>query len=95
MSSSHDLEELPPQNGDRCKGQKNYSDDQLLVLKKWFLDNWENPYLTREQLSELCQKTGLDKRQVSNWFLNARKRHWKPLNKKGQNRGKSTFIFNI
>ncbi len=26
----------------------------------------------------LAQTTGLDQKQISNWFINQRKRHWKP-----------------
>lgn len=26
----------------------------------------------------LAESTGLDQRQINNWFINQRKRHWKP-----------------
>lgn len=28
----------------------------------------------------LAEWTGLDQKQVNNWFINQRKRHWKPTN---------------
>lgn len=27
---------------------------------------------------KLSEETGLDQKQISNWFINQRKRHWKP-----------------
>lgn len=27
---------------------------------------------------QLAESTGLDQRQINNWFINQRKRHWKP-----------------
>lgn len=27
----------------------------------------------------LAEATGLDQKQINNWFINQRKRHWKPL----------------
>lgn len=26
----------------------------------------------------LAERTGLDQKQINNWFINQRKRHWKP-----------------
>lgn len=26
----------------------------------------------------LAEETGLDQKQINNWFINQRKRHWKP-----------------
>lgn len=31
-----------------------------------------------EEKSRLSDQTGLDHKQISNWFINQRKRHWKP-----------------
>lgn len=27
---------------------------------------------------QLSEMTGLDQKQINNWFINQRKRHWKP-----------------
>lgn len=27
---------------------------------------------------QLSERTGLDIKQINNWFINQRKRHWKP-----------------
>lgn len=31
-----------------------------------------------EEKAQLSEVTGLDQKQISNWFINQRKRHWKP-----------------
>jgi hypothetical protein len=36
----------------------------------------------------LMQKTGIDKKQLKNWFTNARRRIWKPMLKKQLEAGK-------
>jgi hypothetical protein len=38
----------------------------------------------------LMQKTGIDKKQLKNWFTNARRRIWKPMLKKQIEQGKLT-----
>lgn len=30
----------------------------------------------------LAESTGLDQKQINNWFINQRKRHWKPVEDK-------------
>ncbi|KAH7576701.1 hypothetical protein JRO89_XS01G0133300 [Xanthoceras sorbifolium] len=39
-------------------------------------DKW--PYPSESQKLALAQSTGLDQKQINNWFINQRKRHWKP-----------------
>lgn len=31
-----------------------------------------------EEKMKLSEVTGLDQKQINNWFINQRKRHWKP-----------------
>lgn len=31
-----------------------------------------------EEKLKLSETTGLDQKQINNWFINQRKRHWKP-----------------
>lgn len=37
--------------------------------------NW---ILQEEDKVKLAKKTGLEQKQINNWFINQRKRHWKP-----------------
>ncbi|KAJ3672824.1 hypothetical protein LUZ60_006198 [Juncus effusus] len=47
------------------------------LLSWWDLHNkW--PYPSETEKIELAQSTGLDQKQINNWFINQRKRHWKP-----------------
>lgn len=41
--------------------------------KLWFIPNKQEG----DKIS-LAEVTGLDQRQINNWFINQRKRHWKP-----------------
>ena len=43
-------------------------------LKKWLLEHADHPYPTEEEKRGFCEYTGLDISQVSNWFVNARRR---------------------
>ena len=41
----------------------------------------QNPLLLIMQEADkvaLAERTGLDQKQINNWFINQRKRHWKP-----------------
>jgi hypothetical protein len=54
-------------------GMKNIEKWKKDVLTKWVLENKNNPYPsedTKNYLAKVCQ---LSKKQVSNWFTNARK----------------------
>ncbi|KAI8147467.1 homeobox KN domain-containing protein, partial [Fennellomyces sp. T-0311] len=44
------------------------------VLKQWLIDHCQHPYPTEEEKIALRNKTGLTLNQISNWFINARRR---------------------
>ncbi|GAA0171234.1 homeodomain transcription factor [Lithospermum erythrorhizon] len=47
------------------------------LVEWWNLHvNW--PYPTESDKMSLAELTGLDQKQINNWFINQRKRHWKP-----------------
>lgn len=43
------------------------------ILRDWFLKNIDHPYPSAETKEMLCEATGLNKKQVQNWFTNSRK----------------------
>ncbi|KAG8531374.1 uncharacterized protein KY384_003003 [Bacidia gigantensis] len=43
-------------------------------LKQWFFEHIAHPYPTEQEKQELCKRTGLGMTQLSNWFINARRR---------------------
>ncbi|MFS7914797.1 putative transcription factor Homeodomain-TALE-KNOX family [Helianthus anomalus] len=46
------------------------------VLKSWWQSHAKWPYPTEEDKARLVQETGLQLKQVNNWFINQRKRNW-------------------
>ncbi|GMH31124.1 hypothetical protein Nepgr_032967 [Nepenthes gracilis] len=48
------------------------------TLVEWWNAHYKWPYPTEADKIALARSTGLDERQIYNWFINQRKRHWKP-----------------
>ncbi|CAK9138596.1 unnamed protein product [Ilex paraguariensis] len=48
------------------------------MLLDWWTIHYKWPYPTEADKVELAESTGLDQKQINNWFINQRKRHWKP-----------------
>ncbi|KAG2716931.1 hypothetical protein I3760_03G150300 [Carya illinoinensis] len=47
-------------------------------LLEWWSRHYKWPYPSESQKVALAESTGLDLKQINNWFINQRKRHWKP-----------------
>ncbi|EXB37813.1 Homeobox protein [Morus notabilis] len=47
-------------------------------LLDWWSRHYKWPYPSEAQKLALAESTGLDLKQINNWFINQRKRHWKP-----------------
>ncbi|KAH7660109.1 Transcription factor MEIS1 and related HOX domain proteins protein [Dioscorea alata] len=47
-------------------------------LLDWWNRHYKWPYPSESQKLALAESTGLDQKQINNWFINQRKRHWKP-----------------
>ncbi|KAF5741415.1 class I KNOX homeobox transcription factor STM-like 2 [Tripterygium wilfordii] len=47
-------------------------------LLDWWTRHYKWPYPSESQKMALAESTGLDQKQINNWFINQRKRHWKP-----------------
>ncbi|CAP68902.1 uncharacterized protein PODANS_7_8640 [Podospora anserina S mat+] len=43
-------------------------------LRAWFVAHLHHPYPTEDEKQELMRQTGLQMNQISNWFINARRR---------------------
>ncbi|XP_026457450.1 homeobox protein knotted-1-like 1 isoform X2 [Papaver somniferum] len=52
--------------------------DSRTTLLDWWKTHSRWPYPTEEEKMKLIEETGLDHKQITNWFINQRKRHWKP-----------------
>lgn len=44
------------------------------VLQKWLIENFREPYPSKNDKKDLSSKSGLNLKQVNNWFINARER---------------------
>lgn len=85
----HSMADLYDEDLDEGKGGKGKSRRELppgavATLKAWLLspEHFSHPYPTPQDQAMLMQKTGIDKKQLKNWFTNARRRIWKPMLKK-------------
>ncbi|CAN8240764.1 unnamed protein product [Cochlearia groenlandica] len=47
-------------------------------LLDWWSRHHKWPYPSEQQKLAMAESTGLDQKQINNWFINQRKRHWKP-----------------
>ncbi|GAA0168808.1 homeodomain transcription factor [Lithospermum erythrorhizon] len=47
------------------------------TLLEWWNVHIKWPYPTEADKISLAELTGLDQKQINNWFINQRKRHWK------------------
>ncbi|THU71593.1 hypothetical protein C4D60_Mb04t03090 [Musa balbisiana] len=52
--------------------------DARQQLLNWWELHYKWPYPSETQKVALAEATGLDLKQINNWFINQRKRHWKP-----------------
>eukprot|EP00850_Spirogloea_muscicola_P023490 SM000361S13809 [mRNA] locus=s361:18985:21699:- [translate_table: standard] len=50
--------------------------DTTQVLKDWWNSHAKWPYPTEDEKAILVQQTGLELKQINNWFINQRKRNW-------------------
>ncbi|GAA0147121.1 homeodomain transcription factor [Lithospermum erythrorhizon] len=50
--------------------------DTTSVLKNWWQEHSKWPYPTEDDKAKLVEDTGLQLKQINNWFINQRKRNW-------------------
>ncbi|KAL5269947.1 hypothetical protein ACHWQZ_G003427 [Mnemiopsis leidyi] len=58
-----------------CREPRRYNSPTVSVLTTWLKSNIKNPYPTISEKKELMRKTGLDRGQIRQWFVNARRRY--------------------
>ncbi|KAJ8765969.1 hypothetical protein K2173_020485 [Erythroxylum novogranatense] len=61
------------------RSQRGLPEHAVAVLKSWLFEHFLHPYPSDSEKQTLSQQTGLSRTQVSNWFINARVRLWKPM----------------
>ncbi|KAL7934444.1 hypothetical protein V8C35DRAFT_28169 [Trichoderma chlorosporum] len=73
---SHPYGELGAMAGEskQRKRRGNLPKETTDKLRSWFISHLQHPYPTEDEKQELVRQTGLQMNQISNWFINARRR---------------------
>ncbi|CAA0807649.1 BEL1-like homeodomain protein 7 [Striga hermonthica] len=59
--------------------QRGLPETSVSILRAWLFEHFLHPYPKDSEKLMLARQTGLTRSQVSNWFINARVRLWKPM----------------
>ncbi|XP_048324369.1 BEL1-like homeodomain protein 8 isoform X2 [Ziziphus jujuba] len=68
-----------PQQQHIWRPQRGLPERSVAILRAWLFEHFLHPYPTDTDKHMLATQTGLSRNQVSNWFINARVRVWKPM----------------
>ncbi|PJF18225.1 putative HD-1 (homeodomain) [Paramicrosporidium saccamoebae] len=72
------IEKLDNMNSDvqaASKRRPNHSTHVRKLLLMWLEEHKDHPFPTGDEKKILMEKTGLDLKQLDNWFINARRRY--------------------
>eukprot|EP01023_Acetabularia_acetabulum_P059861 TRINITY_DN7196_c1_g3_i4.p1 TRINITY_DN7196_c1_g3~~TRINITY_DN7196_c1_g3_i4.p1 ORF type:complete len:287 (-),score=38.89 TRINITY_DN7196_c1_g3_i4:159-1019(-) len=78
-SNSFNKRKLPSHHRLKVVNRRGMCRQTVCQLAGWLCENILNPYPTRLEKVELSNKLNVKENQVSNWFVNARTRFWKPI----------------
>ncbi|KAL8107271.1 homeobox protein ATH1-like [Apium graveolens] len=73
------LQQLRRKEHQLWRPQRGLPERSVSVLRAWMFQNFLHPYPKDAEKHLLAVKSGLTRSQVSNWFINARVRLWKPM----------------
>ncbi|KAJ0666413.1 putative transcription factor Homeodomain-TALE-BEL family [Helianthus annuus] len=73
------LQQLRRKDHQLWRPQRGLPEKSVSVLRAWMFQNFLHPYPKDAEKQLLAVKSGLTRSQVSNWFINARVRLWKPM----------------
>ncbi|KAJ1430325.1 POX domain [Sesbania bispinosa] len=73
------LQQLKRKDHQLWRPQRGLPERSVSVLRTWMFQNFLHPYPKDAEKHLLAVKSGLTRSQVSNWFINARVRLWKPM----------------
>ncbi|RMD43361.1 hypothetical protein DV735_g1755, partial [Chaetothyriales sp. CBS 134920] len=65
---------LDPSDGRNRRRRGNLPKHITDILRSWFQDHLDHPYPSEEEKQMFIAQTGLTLNQISNWFINARRR---------------------
>jgi hypothetical protein len=73
-ATTESFSEIDEQQQQSKKRRGNLPKPVTDVLRNWLIQHIQHPYPTETEKLELMQQTGLSLNQISNWFINARRR---------------------
>ncbi|XWS66558.1 hypothetical protein CRYUN_Cryun05aG0210000 [Craigia yunnanensis] len=73
------LQQLGMMQRNAWRPQRGLPERSVSVLRAWLFEHFLHPYPKDSDKHMLAKQTGLTRSQVSNWFINARVRLWKPM----------------
>ncbi|KAL3515133.1 hypothetical protein ACH5RR_022035 [Cinchona calisaya] len=73
------LQQLGMMQQHAWRPQRGLPESSVTVLRAWLFEHFLHPYPKDSDKIMLARQTGLTRSQVSNWFINARVRLWKPM----------------
>ncbi|KAL8543031.1 hypothetical protein ACS0TY_003781 [Phlomoides rotata] len=73
------LQQLGMMQQHAWRPQRGLPESSVSVLRAWLFEHFLHPYPKDSEKIMLARQTGLTRSQVSNWFINARVRLWKPM----------------
>ncbi|KAL3350763.1 hypothetical protein AABB24_023274 [Solanum stoloniferum] len=73
------LQQLGMMQQHAWRPQRGLPESSVSVLRAWLFEHFLHPYPKDSDKIMLARQTGLTRSQVSNWFINARVRLWKPM----------------
>ncbi|KAF2770691.1 hypothetical protein EJ03DRAFT_373551 [Teratosphaeria nubilosa] len=76
----------------KARKRSNLPKQSTEIMKTWFDQNIGNPYPSEEQKALFSSATGISMTQVSNWFINHRRRCPELRDKRERNRGSGRDI---
>ncbi|CAI0437895.1 unnamed protein product [Linum tenue] len=73
------LQQLGMMQQHSWRPQRGLPENSVSILRAWLFEHFLHPYPKDSDKIMLARQTGLTRGQVSNWFINARVRLWKPM----------------
>ncbi|CAN1255840.1 BEL1-like homeodomain protein 6 [Linum perenne] len=73
------LQQLGMMQQHTWRPQRGLPENSVSILRAWLFEHFLHPYPKDSDKIMLARQTGLTRGQVSNWFINARVRLWKPM----------------
>ncbi|XP_022763223.1 BEL1-like homeodomain protein 6 [Durio zibethinus] len=73
------LQQLGMMQQHAWRPQRGLPESSVSILRAWLFEHFLHPYPKDSDKIMLARQAGLTRSQVSNWFINARVRLWKPM----------------